>query len=148
MRIFICIVLILAVGVVILLATSPGEEHSSGEWKEAFQKLDYKQALVKAEEENKVIMMDFTTDWCGACRMLENDTFSKEKVKTFLKNKVVAIQVDADKSPALTSKYNVTGFPTMVFVNSTGDEVGRIKGYRDAGTFLDEASAYSMRTGL
>jgi thioredoxin-related protein len=38
----------------------------------------------------------------------------------------------------LASVLKVRGYPTLVFVNGRGNEVGRLIGYRDADKFLTE----------
>lgn len=83
---------------------------------------------VKAKEENKPIMADFYTDWCGWCTKLDQDSYSNPKIQD-LASKFVCVKVDGDKYPADVKKYGVDGYPTIVFIDSTGKEIDRNVGY-------------------
>src|SRR5436190_18374367 len=91
-----------------------------------FQNLSYEKAIEAAKKEKKIVMVDFSTSWCGFCKKLDAETFSNDKVKTFLKEKTIAIKVDGDKEKDLVRKYGIRGYPTLVFVDSEGKEVGRL----------------------
>jgi thiol:disulfide interchange protein len=107
-----------------------------------FHKLNYDKALVKAKDSKKIVMIDFTAEWCGWCKKLDKDTFTDEKVQKLLTDKAVAIKVDADENKDLVKKYKVNGLPCLVFLNGEGKEVGRVEGYLDAKDFYAEASKY------
>jgi thioredoxin len=78
----------------------------------------------KLIQEHQVVLVDFWTEWCGPCIMMEGSL--KEFAKQY-KEKIVVAKVDATINPKLTKKYNVMGYPTlMVFVE--GKEAGRITG--------------------
>ena len=104
-----------------------------------FQKLTYDKAIAKAKNDKKVVMVDFYTDWCGYCKKLDAETFTDKKVEQFLKDKTIAIKVNAEQDKKLATKYKVTGYPCLVFVNGEGKEVGRIPGYMPANSFLTAA---------
>lgn len=106
---------------------------------QVFKKLTYKQALEKAKARKKVVLLDFSTSWCGWCRKLEADTFGQSKVRNYLSRRTVAIKVDGDKEKALVQQYEIRGYPTLVFVNGNGKEIGRIVGYRKPEPFLQQA---------
>jgi thiol:disulfide interchange protein len=110
-----------------------------------FHDISYKQALEMAKKEKKVVMIDFYTDWCGWCTKLDNDTYSKDNVKQVLKDKMVAIKINAEKGAdkSVAGKYKVRGYPTMVFVDGDGKEVGRLVGYRDANKFLKDIEKFT-----
>jgi thiol:disulfide interchange protein DsbD len=38
------------------------------------------EALEMAKEQNKPVMLDFAADWCSACKRIEKDTFTHQKV--------------------------------------------------------------------
>lgn len=83
---------------------------------------------VVAKEENKPVMADFYTDWCGWCTKLDQDTYSNPKVQELATN-FVCVKVDGDKYPADVKKYSISGYPTIVFLDSTGKEIDRNVGY-------------------
>jgi len=81
-----------------------------------------------AKTENKPIMIDFYTDWCGWCKKLDSDTYSDLGIQELAKS-FVCVKLDGDKNRELTSKYGVRGFPTITFLNSEGKEINKNVGY-------------------
>ena len=103
------------------------------------------QAVNAAKDRETLVMMEFYTDWCSWCRRLENDTFSDPEVIAELKM-LVPIRVDAEGSGEdLASRFGVDSYPTVVFVDSEGEEVDRILGYLPPEEFLRQMRR--IRTG-
>ncbi|HOX09199.1 MAG TPA: peptide chain release factor-like protein [Candidatus Omnitrophota bacterium] len=85
-------------------------------------------ALKTAKDGGKPVMVDFYTDWCGWCKKLDSETYSNSKVSK-LAEKFVCVKIDAEREPALASKYQVTGYPTILFLDGSGKVLARIPGY-------------------
>jgi thiol:disulfide interchange protein len=105
-----------------------------------FHKLSIDQALAKANTDGKLVMIDFCSVTCYHCNMLDLETWSDEDVQAWLRDKTVAIKVDADKDKEAADKYQLQGYPQMVFLRPDGSEVGRLSGFRDAEQFVRQAS--------
>ena len=89
---------------------------------------------------NKKVIIDFYADWCIPCKELDANTFSDEKVIT-ASTDFVALKADLTKSlspevEALRNKYNIVGVPTVLIINSKGEEVQRLTGFVNAAEFL------------
>ena len=99
---------------------------------------DLEKILTKAE--NKLVLIDFETDWCKWCEKLDIDTFSDKNVKKFAKDHLLSLKVDAEKGegPKIAKNYNVRGFPTIILANQKGDEIDRIVGYLGPNMFLKQ----------
>ena len=103
------------------------------------------QAMAQARRENKLILLDFTgSDWCGWCKKLDADTFSKPEFIDWAKMNLVLVQVDfpAQKklaadlvkaNDALKTKYKITGYPTLIVLKSDGTVVWNQVGYMEGG---------------
>jgi thioredoxin 1 len=57
------------------------------------------------------ILVDFSADWCGPCKMLAPIL---KQVKDELGDTIKIIKIDVDKNQPLAAKYQVKGVPTMI----------------------------------
>lgn len=91
--------------------------------------------LNQAMREGKPVMLDFTADWCGVCKELEDGPFSDSGViraaERFTRLQVDGTDRNDPKMLAAVRKYDVKGFPTIIFFNSSGNEVrsARVTGF-------------------
>jgi len=102
----------------------------------------YETALQTARDERRAVMIDFYTDWCGWCKKLDADTYVDKQVIS-ASGDFVSLKLNADVERAVAVRYNITGFPTILFIDSAGSEIHRVVGYRPPQAFLSE-----MKTAL
>ncbi|MBN1551355.1 protein-disulfide reductase DsbD [bacterium] len=101
---------------------------------------DMNVALDKATKENKFVIIDFTADWCAACKELEHTTFVDSRVSQKLKQ-MIPLRIDATKSrdpktKEILDNFNVLGLPTIILQDPSGIEISRVTGYVAADQFL------------
>jgi TonB family protein len=109
----------------------------------------FEAALKLAGQEHKIVFVDFFTTWCEPCKMLDSDTWQDPSVIALLKEKTVALKVDAEKNVALASRYGVTAYPTLALIRPDGTLIDSLEGYRDAPTFTaDFTGVMSGKTRL
>ncbi len=101
---------------------------------------DFAAAKTSAKAADKFVMIDFKAEWCGPCKMLDRTTWKDEDVISAINDKAIAVKVDVDRRGDLASRYGIRSIPTVIFVDSSGNEVSRFVGYRDAEGFLKEIS--------
>ena len=77
-----------------------------------------------AKHKGKKIMLDFSAEWCTACKELEEVTFANSDVKNKM-DEFVLIQADvtlnSDDNKALSKKYGVFGPPALLFFKASGE---------------------------
>ena len=97
----------------------------------------------------KLVMYDFYTDWCGWCKKLDAEVYPQADVQKAMQAfEFRKVNAEGDSaSRALAAKYNVTGFPTIVFVDSKGTEIHRITGYEPADQFAAEVNDVATKAG-
>lgn len=85
---------------------------------ERFEKL-----LEEAKAEGRPVMIDFSADWCAACKELDKYTYSDGAVRAeaerFTNVKVDATE-DTEDLMEIQRRFEVRGLPTVVFLNSKG----------------------------
>lgn len=97
------------------------------------------EALVQAKKENKPIFMDAYTVWCGPCIKMNKEVFIKKEVGDFYNENFINVKMDMEKGEgiALTDKYMVFLYPTLLFLDKNGEEIHRVAGFRNAPQFLE-----------
>ena len=91
-----------------------------------FQKLTLDEACTKARAEKKLIFVDCYTSWCGPCKMLANNVFTKDEVADYFNQTFVNAKYDMEKDEdgiILKTQFGVKAFPTLVFVDPATQQV-------------------------
>ncbi len=101
---------------------------AAGPTKIAWQR-NYDKGQALARKAGKPMMIDFYTDWCGWCKELDKKTWPDKRVVKSAQQ-FVAIKLDAEKEGrALAQRFNVRGYPYILFLKSDGSKIGEIPGY-------------------
>jgi len=127
----------LLTGLACLVALSASAQNREITFKDA----DWKTQLATAKKENKLIFFDAYTSWCGPCKMMAKDVFTKDSVADLFNNTFLNVKYDMEKGegPALKDKFGVSAFPTYLFINGDGEVVHKIVGSMPAAEFMEEA---------
>ena len=98
----------------------------------------YTSNVIEASSKAKII--DFYADWCIPCKELDAMTFSDPRVineaKRFAAYKADMTKSLSDEVSSLRTRYNIVGVPTVLIINSKGEEVERITGFVNSAEFL------------
>jgi protein disulfide-isomerase len=107
-------------------------------------KIDFKRASISAKSSGKYVLLNFTgSDWCGWCKKLKKEVFSKNEFRSFASKNLVCVLVDFPRSKRqsvkqkqanekLARKFGVRGYPTVIILSPDGRRVGKT-GYRQGG---------------
>lgn len=119
----------------------PSESDSKTE-KEAgiqFHQGKWEEALQKAEKEGKPVFLDISASWCGPCKMLKSRTFPNDEVGEFYNANFVNVMVDGEKGEGieLARKYKIRGYPTLIYLDSSGKVIAQTAGYRNPEQFIE-----------
>ena len=105
------------------------------------QKLNwYKGSLEDAFalSDDKIIMIDFYTDWCAPCKLLDSDTFTNEEVIQYVNNNFIPIKINAESEYGmpLYEKFKGTGYPMIIFLDKEKNEIDRFYGFYPPNDFI------------
>ena len=94
-------------------------------------------ALENAKSRETIVMAEVYTDWCKWCKVLDRETFGDGRVKKSLAEMAI-VKVNAEKGEGveLRKQFSVSGFPTLLFLDSGGGEIDRISGFIKPEPFL------------
>ena len=106
-----------------------GIQFTPGSWAEI---------LKKAKAEKKIIFFDAYTTWCGPCKLLQKNVFTRADVaEVFNKNFInVKFDMESGEGPKLAQKYPLEGYPTLFFIDPNGDVVKQVIGYQNPETLI------------
>lgn len=97
----------------------------------------YKQAVAEMGNENKLVLMIYTTDDCPECAYMKQKVFHEKAVETYMKRNFVVIEKNVHKSK-LPDGYDFFGIPTMFFIDKAGNKKETIVGSKRSQPFLVE----------
>ncbi|MDG1333922.1 MAG: thioredoxin family protein [Crocinitomicaceae bacterium] len=95
-----------------------------------FQDLTLKQGLEKAKKENKKVFIDVYATWCGPCKYLSKNIFIDDDLGAFMNEHFISLKIDGEKGdgPELMSDFDLSSYPTMLFLNQEMDLLKKIVG--------------------
>jgi thiol:disulfide interchange protein DsbD len=81
---------------------------------------DEKAAVQQSLASGKPLLIDFSAEWCAACKELDVHTWTDPVVAKEVSDRFVALKIDAtdetEEINQLTSKYGVPGLPTVLMM--------------------------------
>ncbi len=108
---------------------------------------DYATALADAKARNLMVVAYLHTDWCTYCKKMEAETFPSEQVKNEAGSYVwLKLNPEKDQDGArLRQRFAVSGYPTLLFLDSNGARIDQIEGFMPPETFLQALAGVSTR---
>ena len=99
--------------------------------------------LKKATKEEKIIFLDAYTTWCGPCRIMKQEVFPDEEVGQFYNENFINVQMDMESGEGLIlgKKYDVSAYPTLLFISPEGKLLHKSVGFMPAEALLDLGKA-------
>ena len=109
-----------------------------------FRHITFEEAKAAAKAENKMIFVDFYTQWCGPCKMLAKKVFPTQEVGDFLNAGYVCLKLDAEnEGRELAQAIKVDAYPTLAVFNANGDMIGSFAGYKEGVNFINSVKEIS-----
>jgi thioredoxin-related protein len=114
----------------------------------------WEELLKKAKDENKLIYVDAYTTWCGPCKQMSKEVYTKKEVGDAYNANFISFKAQIDTSDndneyvkshyqdfkAIATKYNVEVYPTHLFINGDGEMVHKAVGGMPAEKFIELAA--------
>lgn len=98
-------------------------------------------AMQKSAQEGKVLFIDCTAAFCGACRMMEKEVFSNPEVAAFFNEHFISYQLwmDRPEGKAFNETCEIPAYPTLLFMDEKGNILWKEVGGRKIQAFMELA---------
>lgn len=136
-KIFFGLGIILVATLVVLIVFGPSNWANNQSNVDINWHTDLNSALQDAKNTNKSIFIDFYGEGCSYCKELSENTLSDSSVEKKLNQDYVAVKINTGQNPDLSSQYKIYELPTLVILNSNGQEIKRQEGYLSADQLLN-----------
>ncbi len=102
-----------------------------------------------AKQEKKPLIVDFYTEWCGWCKVMDQKTYGESRVKTILAKSFVVAKYNPEKdgdvefegkklkATEFAKRMKVSGYPTTALFSEEGKYLESLSGYIEPNKFLD-----------
>jgi thioredoxin-related protein len=151
--------LIILIGAVLVSASLFSQEN-----KMKWYSIEEAEKLMK--ESPRPVFIDTYTDWCGWCKKLDKETFSNPVVAEILSTKFYPVKFDAEGKGKVTFQGKTfindgksgnahqlavalllgqLSYPTVVFLNETGQLLTPVPGYRTAREMEELLSFFAVK---
>ncbi len=100
---------------------------------------DWQAARDAAKKSGKNIFLDIYATWCGPCKMMDANVYTNASVAEYYNSNYINLKVDGETEfgLVLASKYKLTAYPSMFFLNPNEEKIIEIVGYRDPEALLN-----------
>ena len=89
----------------------------------------------QAASENKFVLLDLEAVWCHWCHVMAETTYRDPEVVQLIQSRYIAVRVDQDARPDLSSRYEDYGWPATIVLGAIGKEIVMRSGYLEPREF-------------
>jgi thioredoxin 1 len=125
-----------------LLSSFVTPKNLNGKGGIVFFKGSWKAALQKAKTEKKTIFLEIGASWCGPCHKLKAKTFTNAKVAKYFNENFINVTLDGEDGgdgTMLAEKYKLAYFPSLYFIDTSGNVIKAGNGYYNSKEILQFA---------
>ena len=83
----------------------------------------------QARQQNRFVLLDLEAVWCHWCHVMDDTTYADPEVIALINSKYIAVRVDQDSRPDLSSRYEDYGWPATIVFNGNHGEIVKRRGY-------------------
>lgn len=94
-----------------------------------------------ARAQKKYVLLNLGAVWCHWCHVMDATTYRDPRVAQLMRRHFIAVRVDQDSRPDLSRRYEAFGWPATIVMDADGNDIGKMRGYREPDRFLHTLNA-------
>jgi thioredoxin-related protein len=98
---------------------------------------DYNVARKEAKEKGRPLVLDFFTDNCMYCDLLDKTTYRDPVVVKAMNEQFIPVKLHERRERPLVEYLRLSAYPTVVFADAEGKILGTMEGYKEAPRFQE-----------
>ena len=79
------------------------------------------EAFEAAKAHDKPVLLTLGATWCHWCHVMDQTSYSDERVIELVNSRFIPVRVDVDQRPDISLRYNQGGFPSVAFLTGSGE---------------------------
>lgn len=83
----------------------------------------------QAKQQNKLVFLDLTAEWCQFCKKMDETTYRDAEVVAYINEHFLAVRVSDEGAGDLIEHYRRHARPGTVMLNADGIEILHKRGY-------------------
>jgi len=104
----------------------------------------FDEGMALAAKENKKVLVDVYTDWCGWCKKMDKEVYTDGQIRKIIERDFVAVKFNPEgqeiatinnehlNGSLFTQAMGVTGYPSTLIFGSDGKPITKIDGFQEA----------------
>lgn len=106
---------------------------------------DLNGAMQEAATSHRPLLLHFYSNNCVPCKMLDAKAFKDPALCVAMDQKLIPVKINVDNHRQLADRYQVTRWPTDVFLFPNGDELYRTVSHQDPVAYVELLDKVSTR---
>jgi thiol-disulfide isomerase/thioredoxin len=96
-------------------------------------------AKTGAVTNDKLIFVDVMADWCGPCKLMEKEMNADTSLIDYYNEHFINLKINEKENKTFLKQYDIKSFPTILFLNKSGEVIERLSGAKKAKYLKEKA---------
>jgi thiol-disulfide isomerase/thioredoxin len=98
-------------------------------------------------ETGKLIFIDCYTSWCGPCKRMSSQVFTRDDVGAVFNQNFINCKIDMEKGegPSVAGTYGIRAYPTFLFIDAEGKLIERKVGGMTPESFIEFGKEVALK---